>query len=146
MVHVHRGKGAKDRYVPLPPSTLWMLRRYWVTHQHERLLFPADGRDHSLSKDGPSRATGPMSETAVQGAMKQITGQLNFGKKVSIHTLRHSYGTHLLEAGVSLKAIQKYMGHSSLTTTMLYLHLTETAEADARRTIERLFSRQGARR
>ena len=146
LVHIHRGKGAKDRYVPLPTSTLWMLRRYWVTHQHERLLFPADGRDHSLSKDGPSRATGPMSETAVQGAMKQITGQLNFGKKVSIHTLRHSYGTHLLEAGVSLKAIQKYMGHSSLTTTMLYLHLTETAEADARRTIERLFSRQGARR
>ena len=82
-----------------------------------------------------------MSETAVQFAMKLITEQLNFGKKVSIHTLRHSYATHLLEEGVSLKVIQKYMGHSSLQTTLVYLHLTETAEANARQTIEKLFQR-----
>jgi len=80
-----------------------------------------------------------MSETAVQGAMKQITKNLRFGKKVSIHTLRHSYATHLLEAGVGLKVIQKYLGHSSLQTTMVYLHLTDTAEANAREEIERLF-------
>jgi len=138
MVHVHRGKGAKDRYVPLPTSTLHGLRQYWVTHRHRRLLFPADGRNHK----GTSTAKTPMSPTAAQGAMKKITGQIDFGKKVSLHTLRHSYGTHLLEAGVSLKAIQKYMGHSSLQTTMVYLHLTETAEASARQTIEKLFRRK----
>ena len=73
--------------------------------------------------------------------MKQIVEQLNFGKKVSVHTLRHSYATHLLEAGVSLRVIQQYMGHSSLQTTMVYLHLTDSATVDARKAIERLFRR-----
>ena len=82
-----------------------------------------------------------MAETTVQGAMKQITKKLNFGKKISIHTLRHSYATHLLESGVGLKVIQKYMGHSSLQTTLVYLHLTEDAEANAREAIEGLFGK-----
>lgn len=141
LVHIHRGKGAKDRYIPLPTTTLFMLREYWQTHRHKRLLFPADGRNHTLQQNGVSVAKTPMSETAAQGAMKKITNQIDFGKQVSIHTLRHSYATHLLEAGVSLKVIQKYMGHSSLATTMVYLHLTETAEANARETIETLFRR-----
>jgi site-specific recombinase XerD len=138
MVHVHRGKGAKDRYVPLPTSTLQLLRRYWSSHRHKRLLFPADSREHK----GMAVAATSMSPTAVQGAMKKITTQIDFGKKVSIHTLRHSYATHLLEAGVSLKVIQKYMGHSSLQTTMVYLHLTEIAEVNAREKIEQIFLRR----
>ena len=81
LVHIHRGKGAKDRYVPLPTSTLQMLREYWVTHRHKRFLFPADGRTHTLQQDGPSVAKTPMSETAVQGAMKKITKEIDFGKK-----------------------------------------------------------------
>lgn len=76
----------------------------------------------------------------MQGAIKQITKELDFGKKVSAHTLRHSYSTHLLEAGVNLKAIQKFLGHKSLQTTMVYLHLTETGEADARQILEKLFA------
>ena len=139
LVHIHRGKGAKDRYVPLPTTTLEGLRDYWKTHQHKRFLFPADGRNHALQQQGKSIAKTPMSETSAQGAMKKITNAIDFGKQVSIHTLRHSYATHLLEAGVSLKVIQKYLGHSSLTTTMIYLHLTETAEVNARETIESLF-------
>ena len=138
MVHVHRGKGAKDRYVPLPPSTLAALRLFWKTHRNPRFLFPAEGRDH---QDGSMTRT-PMSISTVQSAFKKITRQLNFGKKVSCHTLRHSYATHLLEAGVSLKAIQKYLGHSSLQTTLVYLHLTETAEVDARVVINHLFARR----
>jgi len=138
MVHVHRGKGAKDRYIPLPTSTLVLLRAYWKIHRHSHLLFPADGRKHT----GISTAQTAMSPTAVQSAIKKITQRLNFGKKVSTHTLRHSYASHLLEAGVSLKAIQKFLGHSSLQTTMVYLHLTHTAEVDARQVVDNLFVRK----
>ncbi len=137
-VHVHRGKGAKDRYVPLPSSTLCWLRCYWLTHRHPRLLFPAEGRNH---KSAPTAKT-PMRTSTVQKVMKKIVDEIDFGKKVSIHTLRHSYATHLLEAGVSLRVIQQYLGHSSLQTTMVYLHLTETAQVDSRKAIERIFRRR----
>lgn len=138
MVHVHRGKGAKDRYIPLPKSTLQLLRLYWATHRHPSLLFPAEANDH---KESPTAGT-TMWPSTVQGAMKKITRKIDFSKKVSLHTLRHSYATHLLEAGVSLKVIQQYLGHSSLQTTLIYLHLTETAEADARKAIESIFVRK----
>jgi site-specific recombinase XerD len=137
MVHIHRGKGAKDRYVPLPSSTLHWLRRHWATHRHPRFLFPAEGRNHRQS----STADTPIQTSTVQKAMSKIAADLKFGKRVSIHTLRHSYATHLLEAGVSLKVIQQYLGHSSLQTTMIYLHMTDTAEACAREKIEQLFTR-----
>lgn len=139
MVHIHRGKGAKDRYIPLPQSTLKTLRVLWATHRNPVFMFPAEGRDH---QDG-SRSKTPMSISTVQGALKRITRELNFGKKVSAHTLRHSYATHLLEARVSLKAIQKYLGHKSLQTTLIYLHLTETAEVDSRQVIDELFRGRG---
>ena len=91
LVHVHRGKGAKDRCVPIPRSTLVLLREYWSTHRHPRLLFPADGRNHTLARKGVSQAKTSMSETAVQGAMKRITAKMNLGKKVTIHTFRKVY-------------------------------------------------------
>ena len=140
-VHVHRGKGAKDRLLPLPPSTLKLLRSFWITHQHPTLLFPGDGRGHTLAKGGISTAENPMSEKTVQEAISQITGAMKLGKRVTLHTLRHCYATHLLEAGVGLKALQKLMGHSSLQSTMIYLHLTETAEANSREVINTMFGK-----
>ncbi len=137
MVHIHRGKGVKDRYVPLPTETLHWLRRHWATHRHPRFLFPAEGRNHKQS----SISKTPIQTSTVQKAIGKIAHQLNFQKKVSTHTLRHSYATHLLEAGVSLKVIQQYLGHSSLQTTLVYLHLTETAETRARQAIEKIFRR-----
>lgn len=128
MIHVHRGKGAKDRYVPLPHSTLGLLRRYWVTHRHARLVFPALGR----SGTGAKEALNPMAKSSVQGAFRHAKWDAGVRKKgVSIHTLRHCYATHLLEAGVNLRIIQRYLGHAQLETTMLYLHLTQKGQEDA---------------
>jgi integrase len=119
-IHVHRGKGAKDRYVPLPEATLHLLRAYWTTHRNPQWIFPRLGRG---GKEGPT-AQEPMSYTSVQGALRRRLKQLKVTKRISIHTLRHSYATHLLEAGVNIRRIQQYLGHSSLTSTMVYLHLT----------------------
>jgi integrase/recombinase XerD len=134
MVHVHRGKGAKDRFVPLPSRTLVMLREYWATHRHPLWLFPATGRDHRQS----AQAQGPMERSSVQGALRRVVRELKFRKAISIHTLRHSYATHLLEAGVNLRLIQQYLGHSSLQTTMVYLHLTTASQEQAVARIEAL--------
>ena len=134
LVHVHRGKGAKDRYIPLPPKTLAMLREYWATHRNPKWLFPATGRS---GNDGPT-ATEPMAAASVQGALRRVVLELDFKKSISVHTLRHSYATHLLEAGVSLRLIQQYLGHSSLQTTTVYLHLTSQGQERARATIDRL--------
>ena len=128
LIHVHRGKGAKDRYVPLPDTTYALLRRYWVTHRNPDLIFPALGRGHNL---GPTSLT-PMAIDSVQGAFRQAKIVAGIKKRrVSIHTLRHSYATHLLEAGVNIRAIQRYLGHGQLETTMVYLHLTSKGQEDA---------------
>jgi site-specific recombinase XerD len=128
MLHVHRGKGAKDRYVPLPDDTLSLLRNYWVTHRNPTWLFPAIGRN---GKEAPG-ATEPMSRSSVQGAFRRAKFKAGITKRyVSIHTLRHSYATHLLENGVHIRAIQKYMGHKQLETTMKYLHLTSYGQEES---------------
>ena len=131
---VRAAKGNKDRYVPLPAKTLTMLRGYWASHRNSTWLFPATGRSR---KQAPT-ATEPMGKASVQGAMRRVVVQLGVRKNVSIHTLRHSYATHLLEAGVNLRLIQQYLGHSSLQTTMVYLHLTSQGQQQAIATIGRL--------
>jgi site-specific recombinase XerD len=128
MLHVHRGKGAKDRFVPLPKTTLAILRAHWKVHRHPRLLFPAMGREGRSA----SAAQSPMAISSVQGAFRAARREAGIVKRaVSIHTLRHSYATHLLEAGVNLRLIQQNLGHSSLETTMVYLHLTAKGHEDA---------------
>jgi site-specific recombinase XerD len=128
MIHVHRGKGSKDRYVALPQSTLLLLRSYWRTHKHPRLVFPARGHN----KIDAHQATQPVAKSSVQDAFRHAKRAAAISKKgVAVHTLRHSYATHLLEAGVNLRVIQRYLGHSRLETTMLYLHLTQKGQEDA---------------
>ena len=124
MIHVRHGKGAKDRYVPLPERTLQLLRDYWRTHRHPALLFPAEGREHSPL----AKATEPMSKSSVQDAFHAALKESGNHKRASVHTLRHSWATHLLEAGVNLRLIQEWLGHSSPATTSVYTHLTVKAE------------------
>jgi site-specific recombinase XerD len=120
--------------VPLPSSTLRSLREYWATHRHPTWLFPATGRDHRRA----ATADHPMERSSVPGALCRVVAELKFRKTISVHTLRHSYATHLLEAGVDLRLIQQYLGHSSLHTTMVYLHLTAASQEQARARIEEL--------
>ena len=135
MIHVHRGKGAKDRLVPLPHATLIILRTHWRSHRNPRLLFPACGRDGRAA----ATATTPMAKSSVQGAFRHAKRDAGVAKReVSVHTLRHCYATHLLEAGVNLRVIQKNMGHASLETTMMYLHLTSKGQEDAYALIDRV--------
>ena len=136
MIHVHRGKGARHRYVPLPRATYLLLRKYWLTHQNQRLIFPAVGRGQNL---GPI-STIPMSIEGVQGAFRRAKHEAGIQKRASIHTLRHSYATHLLEAGVNLRVIQKNLGHSNIETTMVYLHLTNKGMEDAYQIIDSLMT------
>ena len=88
VVHVRHAKGAKDRYVPLPESTLKMLRQYWCTHRHTVWLFPARTR----ASVPPSTAGTPMSVSGVQKAFKAALQESGVQKSATVHTLRHSYG------------------------------------------------------
>ncbi|MBI9091872.1 MAG: site-specific integrase [Desulfobacterium sp.] len=128
MIHVHRGKGAKDRFVPLPQNTLDLLRRYWGSHRNPKLLFPGRGRG---ANEAPTTQKS-MSIEGVQGAFRRAKVAAGINKRrVSIHTLRHCYATHLLEAGTNPRLIQRYMGHSRLETTMVYFHFTQKGTEDA---------------
>lgn len=128
LLHIQQGKGNKDRYVPLPDACLKMLRQHWLTHRHPRWLFP------SPLEEGNQ----PMSESGMQRAFSAAVKEAGVHKKATVHTLRHSYATHLLEAGVNLRIIQSYLGHASPKTTAIYTHLTSITEAQARDTIENM--------
>jgi integrase/recombinase XerD len=118
MLLLIHGKGNKDRYVPLPESTLTLLRAHWRLHRHPSLLFPS-----------PRRLDAPISITNVEVAFREALKQANIGKAAHVHTLRHSYATHLLEAGVNLRIIQETLGHRSARTTQIYTHLTPEGRA-----------------
>jgi site-specific recombinase XerD len=129
LIHV-RGKGNKDRYVPLPQRTLPMLREYWVTHRHPVWIFP-DRRDMT-------NATTPLNKSGVRYAFEVALKESGVQKRATVHTLRHSWATHLLEAGVNLRQLQVWLGHSSLSTTAVYTHLTRLAETLAADAVNRL--------
>jgi integrase/recombinase XerD len=124
MLHVQHGKGSRDRYVPLPNLSLEMLRQHWSTHRHALWLFPASTRKGVILPT----ATRPMVESGMQRAFHLAVQESGVHKAATVHSLRHAYATHLFEAGVNLRLIQSYLGHSSPRSTVIYTHLTRKAE------------------
>jgi len=112
VIHVRHGKGGKDRLVPLSPRLLEELRAYWRLCRPRTWLFPGH-------KPGRPISTGNM-----QRRFSRLVRRVGLSKHCSIHTLRHCYATHLLEAGVDLVTLQMLLGHKSLETTARYLHVS----------------------
>lgn len=126
-VEIRDAKG-DDRLVPLPENTLELLRGWWKTHRNARFVFPATGRD---GRQGAT-ATRAVPQGTVQGALRRTAQRLKMGKHIHPHTFRHSYATHLIEAGVPIQHVQLCLGHRSLVTTMIYLHVTESGREASR--------------
>jgi len=139
VVHIVQSKNRKDRYVPLPQKTLFVLRDYWKTHRNPEWLFPAAGRGGKHNRFGT--ATRPTPYSNVQTAFKTALRKSGVNKRASVRTLRHSYATHLVEQGVNLRLIQEYLGHNSPKTTAIYAHLTDVAQNRAAAIINRFMDR-----
>lgn len=129
VLHIRQSKGYKDGTVPLPDSSLTLLRQQWGAHRHPVWLFPAR-QSHQAQK--------PFDPSGVQRAFKAALQSSGIAKAATVHTLRHSWATHLLEAGVNLRFIQLWLGHKSLHTTTIYTHLTRHAETVALEKINEL--------
>jgi integrase/recombinase XerD len=137
---IRNSKGHKDRVVPLPSSMYQELRRYWAFHRHPLLLFPNVGRGDHDPKSLAARmqkATCPMPHSSLQRLLIIARKHLNI-PAASVHSLRHSFATHLLEAGAHLHTIQKLLGHKQITSTMIYLHLTHQSAQEALRLMDQL--------
>jgi len=136
LVHVRMGKGARDRYVSLPPRTLELLREYWQVHRNPVWMFPSRTRWQTW----PVKSKRPITASSVQKAFRVAVRVSGIQKPATVHTLRHSYATHLLEAGVNLRTIQAYLGHSSLNSTYIYTHLTCEGESQATDAIQQVMA------
>jgi integrase/recombinase XerD len=140
-LHLRQTKGNKERYVPLPPAMLAELREFWRTHRNPRWLFPGVGRgwrEKPQSRVRLAVVDEPMGPGSVQCCMRLARTAAQLPATTVVHTLRHSYATHMLEAGVSIRLISAFLGHSSLETTLIYTHLTVVNEASARAAIAKL--------
>ena len=126
LIQVRHGKGAKDRTVMLSPQLLAILRTYWRLARPREWLFPG----HDESK--------PIDVQVLHAACRSATKAAGLAKRVTVHTLRHSFATHLLESGVDIRIIQVLLGHNSLSTTARYTQVATTTIAKTRSPIDRL--------
>ena len=149
-LHVRLGKGAKDRCVPLSPRMLEELTWWWKQHRNLNWMFPGAGsswksdlRPNAQAQSATMAermrlATKPMSESALQIALAGALRDSKIKHHATIHTLRHSYATHMLEEGVSIRYVSQYLGHATLEQTLVYTHLTNVSEAQTQAALARL--------
>jgi site-specific recombinase XerD len=126
VIRIEQGKGGKDRYVMLSTQLLQILRAYWRIARPGRWLFP--GRDVGR----------PVSVTTLQEACRGAAREAGLSKPVTVHTLRHSFATHLLEAGTDIRIIQVVLGHARLATTARYAQVATTVIASTASPLDRL--------
>jgi len=128
LIWIRNGKGGKDRYVPLPKRLLVMLRAYWTLHKPTSYFFFQKDKNTAIS------------DNSLQHTFKATLRESGIRKAASIHTLRHSYATHLLERGVDLRVIQELLGHKSPKTTAIYTHLTDKSFQTLNETLNNLLA------
>lgn len=126
LIKVIQGKGRKDRYTLLSDVALKQSRKYYSIYKPERWLFPG-GKEGSY-----------LTERSVQKIFERACQKAKIRSDVSVHTLRHSFATHLLESGTDLRYIQELLGHSSSKTTEIYTHVTEKKLSNIRSPLDYL--------
>ena len=129
VIRVTNGKGGKDRDVPVSDKTLDLLRQYWCVKRPESLLFPS-----KILRNGH------FTDHTLQGIFKITLRECNIQKNATVHTLRHSFATHLLEKGVDLQTLQHILGHKSIHTTLIYTHITQQTKKFLRQLLNDVMS------
>lgn len=145
VLNVYHTKGGRPRQEPISPQLIVRLRRFWRWHRNPDWLFPGPGRGWNSSgislRQALHDSRKPMTKASVWAAIKVAkyqSGLMQHHQKICIHTLRHSYATHMLESGASVRQVAAYLGHTTLKPTMVYLHLTEVSEQKARKALATL--------
>lgn len=131
MVHIRQSKHKKDRYVPISEHLKRGLQTYINTSNPKEWLFNGKIRGEQMSKTG------------VRHAFRAILKKANINKEACVHTLRHSYATHLLEMGLDIVTVQKQLGHSTIATTMMYLHIAQSNPSIGFSPMQKLYNGRG---
>lgn len=145
VIVIRKTKVHKAREVPITPRMLKRLRKFWAYHRNDKWLFPGVGRGWKGSglsiQEAMQRSEKPMSEASIWQAMKVAVAECGLSRShehISTHTLRHSFATHMLEGGISILQLARYLGHSAIKNTIRYLHVTEISEQKGRDALDTL--------
>jgi site-specific recombinase XerD len=140
LAHVRNGKGKKDRYVPLSDLLIRGLKSYMEAEQPRTWLF--NGKDQEITGRAGGDFDSRYSQRGVQWAVQQAVKEAGILKDVSVHTLRHTYATHLLEEGLDIMTIKDLLGHECIDTTMIYLHVAQSGRVKPFSPLDRLYGKK----
>lgn len=145
VIYIPKSKNYKAREVPITPKLLARLHKFYAWHKNPHWLFPGVGRGWKNSdttlREAMHRHPKAMNKAAVWRVIQLAVAESGLSKKhahISTHTLRHSFGTHMLEGGASVRQVAAYLGHKTLKEVMTYLHLTEISENKGREALDTL--------